>query len=125
MRSNDLCRPCDAAVSSRVNQLCNCGHESLRNDHYDLITPSKSPHLRLWLPFLFGFRSVRELLALEPRSSPWEIDFVFSFPFLFHASSERDFIVFAFAALLECLPAHGSKFQRGAPQRNEAPVRFR
>src|SRR5437660_793453 len=57
--------------------MYNCGHEPFRHDHHRLIRPETPPHLQLRLPLRFGFRSVRESLAHEPRSNPLEIDFVF------------------------------------------------
>src|SRR5947209_19131507 len=99
LRSNDLCPSRDAMVSSRVISFVIAARvllgRPLRLDH----ACEKPPHLRLRLPLLFGFHSVREHLAHEPRSNLWEIDFVFSFSFLFHASSECDVIAFAFGAL--------------------------
>ena len=57
---------------------------ALRPDHVD----ERPPHLQQRLHLQFGFRNVRAPLLPEPRSNLLEIDFVFSFPFLLHSSSE-------------------------------------
>ena len=57
---------------------------ALRPDH----VAERPPHLQQRLHLQFGFRNVRAPLLPEPRSNLLEIDFVFSFPFFLHASSE-------------------------------------